>query len=51
MSCIPHSHWDLCTDEKDPKNIACILSGGKESNKILKEMVKLYNGEKDAKTK
>ena len=51
MSCIPHSHWDLCTDEKDPKNIACILSGGRESNKILKEMVKLYNGEKDAKTK
>jgi len=45
MSCISHPHYDLCTVEKDPKNIACILSGGKESNKILKKMVKLYNKE------
>lgn len=43
MSCIPHSHYDLCTVEKEPKNIACILSGDRYSNNILKKMVKLYN--------
>lgn len=43
MSCIQHPHYDLCTKEKDPKGVACILSSGKESNKILKKMVKLYN--------
>lgn len=51
MSCIQHPHWDLCTVEKSPKNIACILSSGKDENKILKKMVKLYNEEKNAKIK
>jgi hypothetical protein len=43
MSCIPHPHYDLCTDEKDPRNVACILVSGKENINILKKMVKLYN--------
>ena len=47
MSCIQHPHWDLCTLEKEPKNIACILSAGKEENKILKEMVKWWNDAED----
>lgn len=28
MICIPHPHWDLCTVEESPKNVACILTNG-----------------------
>lgn len=43
MSCIKHPHYDLCTVEKDPKNIACILVSGKVEINIIKKMVKDYN--------
>lgn len=43
MSCIQHPHYDLCTDEKNPENVACVLVNGKECIAILKKMVKLYN--------
>ena len=45
-ACIQHPHWDLCTGEKNPKNIACILVNGKENVKVLKEMIQLYNNRK-----
>jgi hypothetical protein len=45
MGCISRSHYDLCTVEKDPKNVACILCEGKENVKIIKKMLKLYNKE------
>ena len=43
MSCIPHPHFDLCSDEKNPYNVACILVNGKECIGIIKKMLKLYN--------
>jgi hypothetical protein len=43
MSCIPHPHFDLCSDEESPYNVACILVSGKECIGIIKKMVKFYN--------
>lgn len=49
LGCIDHPHYDLCTDEKNPGNVACILVEGKECVGILKKMVKLYNKSLDKK--
>ena len=42
MSCIQHSHYDLCTLEKSPKNIACVLTD-KQGIKLLRKWVKKHN--------
>lgn len=44
VGCIPQSHYDLHTDEVEPKNIACILTD-KEGAKIIKDMVRIFNDE------
>ena len=40
--CIPHPHYDLHTDEEDPKNIACILTD-KEGAKLIRKWIKQHN--------
>lgn len=44
---IPKPHYEICTDEKEPKNICCIdwLVGNKFSQSILRKMIRLYNKE------
>jgi len=44
MGCIPHAHYDLCTLEKAPKNVACILTG-KEGATLIKKWIKKHNKE------
>lgn len=42
---IPHAHYEICTDEKEPKNITCLdwIVGDKFSQKIIKQMITLWN--------
>ena len=42
MNCIPHPHYDLCTVEKEPKNVACILTD-KDGAKLIRKWVKEHN--------
>jgi hypothetical protein len=42
MSCIPHAHYDLCTLEKEPKNIGCILTD-KDGAKLIRKWIKEHN--------
>jgi hypothetical protein len=42
--CIPRSHYDLHTDEKQPSNIACILTD-KDGAKLLRKWIKIHNQE------
>jgi len=42
IGCIPQSHYDLHTVEKEPQNVACILAG-KEGITLIKKWVKEYN--------
>jgi hypothetical protein len=44
---IPRPHYEICTDEKEPKNICCVdwVVGDKFSQSILRKMIKLYNKE------
>ncbi len=43
--CIPRSHYDLHTIEKNPSNVACILTD-KEGAKLIRSWVKKHNKEK-----
>jgi len=43
-SCIPHPHYDLCTDEENPENIACILTNNNGA-KLIKSLIKRHNKE------
>jgi len=43
-SCIQHPHYDLCTNEKEHCNIACILMD-KNGADLIRKLVKLYNKE------
>lgn len=45
---IPFAHYEICTDEKEPKNLAC-LDTTKEGIKIIRKMIKLYNDSLPAK--
>ena len=45
IGCIPRSHYDLHTVEKDPSNVACILPGSKEAIKLIRKWVKRHNQE------
>ena len=45
-SCIQHPHYDLYTDEKEPCNIACILTD-KEGAKLIRKWIKKHNKEID----
>ena len=42
---IPRPHYEICTDEKEPKNICCIdwIVGQNFSQNIFRKMIKLYN--------
>jgi hypothetical protein len=42
MACISHAHYDLCTIEKEPKNVACILTD-KSGARLLRSWIKSYN--------
>lgn len=42
LGCIPHAHYDLCTNEKEPQNIACILTD-KDGAKLIRKWIKNYN--------
>lgn len=42
MSCIQHPHYDLCTLEKEPKNIGCILTD-KDGAKLIRKWIKEHN--------
>lgn len=42
MSCIRHPHYDLCTLEKEPKNIGCVLTN-KYGAKLIKKWIKEHN--------
>jgi len=42
VGCIPESHYDLCTLEKEPKNIACILTD-KEGAKLIRKWIRIEN--------
>ena len=44
MDCIKHPHYDLCTDEKSPANVACILTD-KDGAKLFRKWIKAYNKE------
>jgi len=48
--CIPQSHYDLHTDEKEPENVACILTD-KEGAKFLRGFIRLHNMVVDFKTR
>ncbi len=41
-SCIQHPHYDLHTDEKEPSNVACILTD-KEGAKLIRKWIKRHN--------
>jgi hypothetical protein len=43
-SCIQQPHYDLCTNEKEPCNIACILTNKKGAD-LIGKWVKLHNKE------
>jgi len=40
--CIEQSHYDLHTDEKNPSNIACVLTD-KEGAKLLRSWIEAHN--------
>ena len=42
MMCIKHPHYDLCTLEKEPKNIGCILTD-KDGAKLIRKWIKEHN--------
>lgn len=42
IGCIPESHYDLHTVEKNPLNVACILTG-KDGAKLIRKWIKNYN--------
>ena len=42
IGCIPESHYDLHTDEKEPLNVACILTD-KDGAKLIRGLIKKYN--------
>jgi len=42
MGCIPHPHYDLCTLEKAPKNIGCLLLE-KEAAALIGKWIKQHN--------
>ena len=44
VDCIPENHYDLHTDEKEPENIACILTD-KDGAKLLRKWIKQHNKE------
>ena len=45
-SCIHHPHYDLCTLEKCPKNIGCILTDN-DGAKLIRKWIKQHNKEID----
>ena len=47
-NCIPHKHYDLHTIEKEPDNIACILTDNKGA-KLIRKWINLYNNRIDEK--
>lgn len=42
FGCIPENHYDLHTDEKEPTNIACILTD-KEGAKLIRKWINIEN--------
>lgn len=42
LGCIPHAHYDLCTLEDEPLNVACILTD-KEGAKLIRGLLKEHN--------
>lgn len=46
VGCISESHYDLCTLEKNPKNIGCILTD-KEGAKLIRKWINLHNNKED----
>ena len=42
MGCIPHAHYDLCTLEKSPENIGCILTD-KDGAKLIRSWIEKHN--------
>lgn len=44
LDCIQHPHYDLHTDEKEPQNVACILTD-KDGVKLLRKWIKQHNKE------
>lgn len=40
--CIAHPHFDLCTLEKNPLNVACILTDA-EGAKLIRKWIKIHN--------
>ena len=42
VGCIPQSHYDLHTVEKQPSNVACILARG-EGLELIRKWVKEHN--------
>lgn len=42
LGCIPQSHYDLCTLEKNPSNVACILTDA-EGAKLIRKWIKEHN--------
>jgi hypothetical protein len=44
--CIPQSHYDLHTIEKNPSNIACILTN-KEGAKLIRKWIRIHNQNED----
>jgi hypothetical protein len=44
IGCIPQSHYDLHTVEKNPSNIACILAR-KEGAKLIRRWIERHNKE------
>lgn len=43
-SCVAQPHYDLCTDEEHPENIACILTDS-EGAKLVRKWIKKHNEE------
>jgi len=41
-SCIPQSHYDLHTVEKQPSNVACILTD-KNGAELIRKWIKIHN--------
>jgi hypothetical protein len=41
-SCIQHPHYDLHTVEKNPSNVACILTD-KTGAKLIRKWIQNYN--------
>ncbi len=46
FGCIPESHYDLHTDEREPENIGCILTD-KEGAKLIRKWIKQHNKDID----